>query len=119
MICLLAYIHWSMLHDSTAPTFEREILFCLGYAKLCDVIDNVQVKNNKEKAIKYLDEYLADWYQMNKNALWFNSHLAPAEELKYCGYWAFGGGALLYLLDLDDTSLHRPFILPKTCSMDS
>lgn len=101
------------LHDSTHPTFNEGNLFALGYAKLCDVIDNVQVKNNKENAIKYLDEYLADWYQMNKNALWFNSHLAPAEELKYCGYWAFEAAALAYLLDLDDTSLHKHLFYPK------
>lgn len=101
------------LNDSNHPTYNQGNLFDLKYAKLCDVIDNVLVKNNKEKAIQYLDEYLADWYQNNKNALWFNSHLKPAEELRYCGYWAFEVAALVYLLDLDDSSLHRHLFYPK------
>lgn len=101
------------LNDSTHPTFNEGNLFALGYAKLCDVIDNVLVKNNKETTIKYLDEYLADWYQMNKNALWFNSHLELAKELKYCGYWAFEAAAIAYLLDLDDTPLHKHLFYPK------
>ncbi|WP_180020819.1 MULTISPECIES: PoNe immunity protein domain-containing protein [unclassified Acinetobacter] len=101
------------LNDPSHPTFNEGNLFALGYSKLCDVIDNVLVKNNKETAVKYLDEYLADWYQMNKNALWFNSHLEPAEELKYCGYWSFEAAALVYLLDLDDSSLHKHLFYPK------
>ncbi|QOW50224.1 MULTISPECIES: PoNe immunity protein domain-containing protein [unclassified Acinetobacter] len=100
-------------NDPSHPTFNEGNLFALGYSKLCDVIDNVLVKNNKETAVKYLDEYLADWYQMNKNALWFNSHLEPAEELKYCGYWSFEAAALVYLLDLDDSSLHKHLFYPK------
>ena len=50
------------LNDSNHPTYNQGNLFALKYAKLCDVIDNVLVKNNKEKAIQYLDEYLAGWY---------------------------------------------------------
>lgn len=101
------------LSDPKHPTVNEGNLFALGYAKLCDVIDNVLVKDNKEHAIELLDEYLADWYQMNKNELWFNSHLAPVEEMRYCGYWAFEAAALVYLLDLDDNSLHRHLFYPK------
>ncbi|MEB3754086.1 PoNe immunity protein domain-containing protein [Acinetobacter sp. MD2(2019)] len=101
------------LNDASHPIFNEGNLFALGYAKLCDVIDHVLVKKDKETAIKYLDEYLADWYQMNKNALWFNSHLDLENKVSYVGYWAFEAAALVYLLDLDDRSLHKHLFYPK------
>ncbi|MEG0487696.1 MAG: DUF1911 domain-containing protein, partial [Acinetobacter sp.] len=51
--------------------------------------------------------------QMNKHELWYNSHLEPAEELRYSGYWAFEAAALVYLLDLDDSALHKYLFYPK------
>ena len=79
----------------------------------CTVIDNVNDDENKKNAITYLDAYLSDWYQMNKHELWHNSHLEPAEELRYSGYWAFEAAALVYLLDLDDSALHKYLFYPK------
>lgn len=101
------------LNDSTHPTVNDGNLFSLKYSKLCDVIDNVLVKSNKDQAVELLEEYLSDWYQMNKRELWYNSHLESEEEFKYCGYWAFEAAALVYLLDLDDHSLHKYLYYPK------
>ena len=35
------------LNDSTHPTINEGNLFSLSYAKLCDVVDNVLVKSDK------------------------------------------------------------------------
>lgn len=101
------------LNDSTHPIINEGNLFSLKYSNLCDVIDNVLVKSNKDQAVELLEEYLSDWYQMNKHELWYNGHLESEEEFKYCGYWAFEAAALVYLLDLDDRSLHKYLYYPK------
>lgn len=101
------------LNDAKHPTFNQGNLFALGYAKLCDVIDNVLIQKDKKGAIDLLSEYLADWYEMNKNETWYNSHLDLENSVAYVGYWAFEAAALVYLLDLDDSSLHKYLYYPK------
>ena len=54
-----------------------------------------------------MDEYLSNWYQMNRNEIWYNSHLDLENKSSYVGYWAFEAAALVYLLDLDDSSLYK------------
>lgn len=100
-------------NDASHPTINEGNLFALGYTKLCDVIDNVLVKNNKDHSIELLDEYLSDWYQMNKNEIWHNGHLDLENKTSYVGYWAFEAAALVYLLDLDDILLHKHLFYPK------
>ncbi|MCL6233525.1 PoNe immunity protein domain-containing protein [Acinetobacter amyesii] len=100
------------LTDSNHPDTERDGIYSYNFSILCDVIDNVIIKNNKNHAIELLDEYLADWYQMHKNTLWYNSHL-NLDNYSYVGYWAFEAAALVYLLDLDESSLHKHLFYPK------
>jgi len=101
------------LNDATHPTINEGNLFALGYAKLCDVIDNILIKNNQDHSVELLDEYLSDWYQMNKNEIWHNGHLDLENKSSYVGYWAFEAAALVYMLDLDDSSLHKHLFYPK------
>ncbi|MDC5165836.1 PoNi-like cognate immunity protein [Acinetobacter baumannii] len=101
------------LNDSTHPTINEGNLFSLSYAKLCDVIDNVLVKSDKKHSVELLDEYLSNWYQMNRNEIWYNSHLDLENKSSYVGYWAFEAAALVYLLDLDDSSLYKHLFYPK------
>lgn len=88
-------------------------MFSLSYAKLCDVVDNVLVKSDKKHSVELLDEYLSNWYQMNRNEIWYNSHLDLENKSSYVGYWAFEAAALVYLLDLDDSSLYKHLFYPK------
>ena len=107
------FLHINDSHHPIQDYEGDETLYIGSHAEWCQVLDAVNDGENKEKAIQYLDEYLSDWYQMNKFELWYNSHLEPAEELKYCGYWAFEVAAMVYFLDLDDSSLHRHLFYPK------
>ncbi|RKG35945.1 DUF1911 domain-containing protein [Acinetobacter rongchengensis] len=101
------------LNDPKHLTINEGKLFSLPYSSLCDVIDNVLIKNNKERALEHLDAYLSDWYQMNKHETWYNSHLDLENSSAYSGYWAFEAAALVYLLDLDDSVLHKYLFYPK------
>ena len=101
------------LNDPKHLTINEGKLFSLPYSSLCDVIDNVLIKNNKERALEYLDEYLSDWYQMNKHETWYNGHLDLENKVAYVGYWAFEVAALVYLLDLDDSTLQKYLFYPQ------
>lgn len=79
----------------------------------CKVIDNVNDDENKKNAVIYLDDYLSDWYQTNKHEFWYNGHLDLENSSAYSGYWAFEAAALVYLLNLDDRSLHHYLFYPK------
>ena len=91
----------------------KDGIYSYAYSILCDVIDNVLVKKDKIHALELLDEYLSDWYKIHKNTLWYNSHLDLENTYEYSGYWAFEAAALVYLLDLDDRSLHHYLFYPK------
>lgn len=70
-------------------------------------------KNTKEEALADLTAYLKDWYSpIHEDQSWHNSH-TEEDSFGYCGYWAFEAAALVYLLDLDDTSLHKFLYYPK------
>lgn len=95
------------------PNAEKDGIYSYAYALLCDVIDNVVFKKDKNHAVELLNDYLSGWYKIHKNTNWYNSHLDLENSYEYCGYWAFEAAALVYLLDLDDRSLHQYFYYPK------
>ncbi|WP_111896151.1 PoNe immunity protein domain-containing protein [Acinetobacter sp. MB5] len=101
------------LTNSNHPNPEKDGIYSYAYAPLCDVIDNVIFKKNKNHAVELLNDYLSDWYKIHKNTNWYNSHLDLENSYEYCGYWAFEAAALVYLLDLDDRSLHKYLYYPK------
>jgi Domain of unknown function (DUF1911) len=76
------------------------------------LMDAMYSQNTKEAALKDLTAYLKDWYKMHKGHLWHDSHLIEYET-GYCGYWAFEAAAVVYLLDLDDSKLHKYLYYPK------
>ncbi|WP_312967046.1 PoNe immunity protein domain-containing protein [Acinetobacter gerneri] len=101
------------LNDPEHPIMSEGSLYDLSYSPLCDVIDNVKKKNDPKHALELFDEYLSSWYKMNKNQTWYNSHLDLEGSVAYSGYWAFEAAALVYLLDLDDSCLHKYLFYPK------
>jgi hypothetical protein len=71
-------------------------------------------ENTKEEALADLTTYLKEWYSpLHETQSWFNTHLNLDGYYGYHGYWAFEAAALVYLLDLDDTSLHHFLYYPK------
>jgi hypothetical protein len=101
------------LNDPKHPFVSEGTLYDLSYSPLCDVIDQVKKKNDPKHALELLDDYLASWYKNHKNQSWYNSHLDLESSVAYSGYWAFEAAALVYLLDLDDSRLHKYLFYPK------
>ncbi|MCH4246072.1 PoNe immunity protein domain-containing protein [Acinetobacter gerneri] len=101
------------LNDPKHPVLSEGKLYDLAYSPLCDVIDQVKNKNDPKHALVLLDDYLASWYKNHKKQSWYNSHLDLESSVVYSGYWAFEAAALVYLLDLDDSRLHKYLFYPK------
>lgn len=101
------------LNDPKHSFVSEGTLYDLSYSPLCDVIDQVKKKNDPKHALELLDEYLSSWYKNHKNQSWYNSHLDLESSVAYSGYWAFEAAALVYLLDLDDSRLHKYLFYPK------
>ncbi|HHX2524033.1 TPA: PoNe immunity protein domain-containing protein, partial [Neisseria subflava] len=74
------------------------------------------IAESKEESLKYLNAYLAGWYDGNRkigNPL-IDTHLEQDPEYGgYIGYWSFESAAVAYLKDLDDTSLRQYLYYPK------
>ncbi|HDR9053536.1 TPA: DUF1911 domain-containing protein [Burkholderia vietnamiensis] len=70
--------------------------------------------DSDEESLTDLNSYLENWYSSMSGVDWHDSHLDLSEERGlYFGYWAIEAAALVYLLDLDDTSLHGHIVYPK------
>jgi len=78
-----------------------------------DCINSVY-DDSDEESLTDLNAYLENWYSSMSSVDWHDSHLDLSEERGlYFGYWAIEAAALAYLLELDDTSLHRHIVYPK------
>ena len=69
--------------------------------------------NTTAEALSDLTAYLKEWYLLHEDHFWHDSHLDLENNDKYVGYWAFEAAAVVYLLNLDDTSLHQFLYYPK------
>lgn len=63
---------------------------------------NKITKMNPDKAIEAIKEYLEEWYDNNKKAPWYNTHL---REWGYSGYWSWEAAAIVKIMNLDDADL--------------
>lgn len=70
--------------------------------------------DSDEESLADLNTYLDRWYASMSGVSWHDSHLDLSEERGlYFGYWAIEAAALVYLLELDDTSLREHIVYPK------
>lgn len=92
---------------------EDYALYSTSHRELCKVLDEAGTVGNKERAIAALDDYLSNWYANQELQTWYNSHTRMENEVGYVGYWAFEAAAMVYFLDLDDSSLHKYLYYPK------
>ncbi len=98
--------------DSDYPVLGKGTFFASSYIYI-DVWISVVEKNDKNHAIELLHEKLGSWYKSQKYEFWYNSHLDMENRTSYVGYWCFEAAMLVYLLDLDDSSLHKYVYYPK------
>ena len=75
-----------------------------------DYFQKLYQSKDKEKDLK---ECIASWYQLHKDAYWFDSH--NSKNNVYCGYWSFDIGAVAKILNIRDVDLlnteHYPYDL--------
>ena len=71
---------------------------------------NALLSDTKEEALEELQTYMKKWYKNHDDLIWHDAHL---DSETYIGYWAFEVAALVYLMDLDDSSLHKYIYYPK------
>ena len=62
-----------------------------------------------KKQRKVLEDYIGKWYNLNKNAPWYNSHL---KKNCYRGYWAWEVAAIAKIMQIDDSDLRIIRIIP-------
>lgn len=67
---------------------------------------NSLYRDESGESIEDLKKYCNNWFPSLKKAPWHNSHLRMTEtDGDYFGYWAFEAGAVIYLLELDDSTI--------------
>ncbi|MFC7364200.1 MULTISPECIES: PoNe immunity protein domain-containing protein [Bhargavaea] len=70
------------------------------YAKLA----NVLMASDKDTSVMHLAQYLQnDWYPAHEGTGWHDTH--AIDDFVYRGYWSFESGAIVKILDLNDSSL--------------
>ena len=95
---LLWFLLNSRLKDNEKRTHAQKLAFpreCKGLYKVTQAADS-------KAALKALKEYIGKWYNLNKDASWYDSHL---RKNCYSGYWAWEVAAVAKIMHIDDTDL--------------
>lgn len=93
---------WFMLNSRLKEKEKRMYAEKLAFSKLYKGLYKVTQAANKEEASKALKEYLGKWYNLNKDAPWYNNHL---KKNCYRGYWAWEVAAVAKIMHIDDSDL--------------
>ncbi|MBU2946299.1 PoNe immunity protein domain-containing protein [Zobellia uliginosa] len=71
---------------------------------------SLAIESSSEEAIRLVHEYLDEWYTLNKDMAWYDSH---KRQWGYSGYWCWEAGAVVKVMGLDDSSFkdhpHYPY----------
>ena len=86
---------------------------CSTKSRYEHLLDAMYVQIHDEESLDDIKKYCKDWFPSLKKAPWHNSHLRMTEtDGDYFGYWAFEAGAVVYLLELDDSTIDH-MVYPK------
>ena len=94
---LLWFLLNSRLKDNEKRTYAQKLAFprgCKGRYRVTQAADS-------KAALKALKEYIGKWYNLNKDAPWYDNHLKST----YRGYWAWEVAAVAKIMHIDDTDL--------------
>lgn len=90
------------LLEKNIPQSSLNLLYPIPYKGILEVIEIS--RSDKQKAVERLKIYLQnEWYNGHAECSWYDSH--KSNKNTYAGYWSFESGAVVKLLDLDDTIL--------------
>lgn len=93
-----------LLHsiDQSWDIGKNPIRYPVRYAMLKDIISS--------RSIAVAKDYLNKWYELHKDAAWYDSH--KSKEDIYTGYWSYEVGAIIKVLGLNDLELQNQSYYP-------
>ena len=92
---------WFLLNSRLKANEKRTHAQKLGFPRECKGLYKVTQATDSEAALKALKDYIGKWYNLNKDASWYNNHLKST----YRGYWAWEVAAVAKVMHIDDTDL--------------
>ena len=93
---------WFLLNSRLKEDEKQTYADKLAFPKLYKGLFKLTQISDAQEAKKALEDYIGKWYNLNKNAPWYNSHL---KKNCYRGYWAWEVAAVAKIMHIDDSDL--------------
>ena len=93
---------WFLLNSRLKEDEKQAYADKLAFPKLYKGLFKLTQISDAQEAKKALEDYIGKWYNLNKNAPWYNSHL---KKNCYRGYWAWEVAAVAKIMHIDDSDL--------------
>ena len=93
---------WFMLNSRMGEDKKQTYANKLAFPKLYKGLFKLTQLSDAQAAKKALIDYIGKWYNLNKDAPWYNNHLKTSS---YRGYWAWEVAAVAKILQIDDSDL--------------
>ena len=93
---------WFMLNSRMDEDKLQTHVNKLAFPKLYKGLFKLTQLSDAQAAKKALIDYIGKWYNLNKDAPWYNNHLKTS---CYRGYWAWEVAAVAKILRIDDSDL--------------
>ncbi|WP_449029267.1 PoNe immunity protein domain-containing protein, partial [Prevotella jejuni] len=93
---------WFMLNSRMGEDKKQTHANKLAFPKLHKELFKLTQLSDAQAAKKALIDYIGKWYNLNKDAPWYNNHLKTS---CYRGYWAWEVAAVAKILQIDDSDL--------------
>ncbi|WP_455541554.1 PoNe immunity protein domain-containing protein [Prevotella fusca] len=93
---------WFMLNSRLKGDEKQTYADKLAFPKLYKGLFKLTQISDAQEAKKALNDYIEKWYNLNKDAPWYNNHL---KKNCYRGYWAWEVAAVAKIMHIDDSDL--------------
>ena len=93
---------WFMLNSQLKEDEKQTYADKLAFPKLYKGLFKLTQISDVQEAKKALEDYIEKWYNLNKDAPWYNNHL---KKNCYRGYWAWEVAAVAKIMNIDDSDL--------------
>ncbi|WP_455541553.1 PoNe immunity protein domain-containing protein [Prevotella fusca] len=93
---------WFMLNSRLKEDEKQTYADKIAFPKLYKGLFKLTQISDAQEAKKALENYIEKWYNLNKDAPWYNNHL---KKNCYRGYWAWEVAAVAKIMHIDDSDL--------------
>ena len=93
---------WFMLNSRLKKEEKQTYANKLAFPKLYKGLFKLTQISDAQEAKNALKDYVEKWYNLNKDAPWYNNHL---KKNCYRGYWAWEVAAVAKIMNIDDSDL--------------